>query len=727
MYKRIEILRDNMLNVSHSKYRICTEMTFINDDNKIEPLIIRKAKALKMVLKEMSIYIQPFELIVGGRTLFSPPDSNQSLKGGLGRGEAEFLPDEVTIAKQGPKFEFYPHYATEKERYIGKNFNMDEGFVSNHCVAGFEKVLKIGIKGIFDEANDRQQELMEEKGNKAGVDFLEAVKIVMNAMSNFIERFEKEANRLWESNQQDYLKEDLSRIEKVCKNIQVNPPRNFHEALQLVYFTQIITIIENYNLMGFGRVDQYMYPFYKRDIENKVITKAEAQELLDCFFIKSNDTSDIHTDSGWTMTLSGQTSDGNDATNELTYMCLKAKGNTKMVDPKFDLRIHSNTPEEFLDEVFGFYFKNPKLTMPRVYNDNVVISSLVKIGIPIEDARCYGIDVCQDIMIPGKSDFYPAQAGSYGTYLLDILQKTIGSLKGCSNFEEFFQKYCDELQADIRQKVMEENVKEYVASQISPVPFLSATLEGCIKKAKDKTEGGTIYNHTGFVGHGFVNLVNSMKVIKWIFNSNIPRERLLEALDTNFDNNEIFRQKLINKVPKWGNDNDVDLLGKKIAEFFAEEVLKYKNARGGRYLPGLFTHHQVRLGNIVSALPDGRKKGESLAISLSPSRGTKKNGYTAVIKSASKINQILFPLGTSLDFTFSTSSVNAEIAKSLYKTYFQLGGISMQSNYLSKEMLLDAQKNPETYKDLVIRVWGFDAYFVSLSREYQNDIIERVS
>jgi len=725
---RIEYLRKQMLDVSHAKYRVRKPLSIFNGNGVgNEPVVIRKALAFDLILREMPIFIQDRELIVGGRTMFMPRKQDiqfwddEDVKRNL-----EFLPDAETLAVESPGFEFYPHYATEEEKVLGREVSIGEGYVTSHCTAGYGKVLKLGFGGIKEQAQNRLKEF--DPGSDQA-NFLNAVIICMDAATFFVQRYEEEARRLASQIHDEKQKEEFEMIADICSHIKTRPARTFHEALQLFWLTHTFILIESYSLMAPGRLDQYLYPYYKNDIASGQLSRDEALELLTCLFIKMNDTSDLHTDNGQNIILSGLKPDGEDGTNDLTYLCFDAYEMASLTDPQINIRYHEKTPQELFDQAMAVKTLGPK---PMIYNDRAVIQALQNVGVTLEDARNYCIDACQDIMVEGKSDFYPIFAGVYGIHLLTVMERVVDRLAEFSSFKDFWNTLKDEITADVNRYVEKANQADRILPGISPTPVLSATLKGCIESGRDKTEGGTIYNFTGFVGGGLITVANSAAAIKkFIFEEQrVSAADLVRAIQNEFAQDEPLRQLLKNKAPKWGNNDDyVDQLVRELADHFCTEVLKYKNPRGGRFVPGLFTHHQTRLGIAVRSTPDGRKKNEPLAMSLSPSIGTERNGPTGAILSASKIDQSKCPLGTSLDLTFYASSINEpegmEKMKALIRTYIDKGGIEFQANTLDREILREAQKHPERYRDLVVRVWGFNAYFVTLKPEYQEDIIAR--
>lgn len=715
-----------MLEVSHARYRVRKPLSILNRGVESRPVVIRKALAFDLILREMPIFIQDEELIVGSRTMFLPRERDVKFwEDGVKR-NLDFVPDAETLNVEFPGLEFYPHYATEEERALGREVSIGEGYVTSHCTAGYGRVLEMGFGGIKDQAVSR---LRDVEPDSEQADFLEAVVICMDGATHLVERYEEEAKDIASKTSDPTRKLELQTIAEICSRIKTHPASTFHEALQLLWFTHTMILIESYNLMALGRLDQYLYPYYEKDIASGRLASDQALELLACLFIKLNDTSDLHTDNGLNIMLSGLKPDGADGTNELTYLCLETYETVRLTDPQINIRYHEKTAQDLLNRAVSIWTVGPK---PMIYNDHAVIEAMQKVGVALDDARDYCIDACQDLMIEGKSDFYPIFAGIYGIHLLTIMERVVDRLATFSSFEAFWKALKDEIGADVKRYVEKANKGDRVLPKISPTPFLSATLQGCIETGKDKTEGGTAYNFTGFVGGGLVNVGDSLAAIKKLVfeEKRISAADLVRAIQRDFDQDEPLRQMLKNKAPKWGNnDNYVDQLARELADHFCSEVLKYENTRGGRFVPGFFTHHQARLGKVVRSTPDGRKRGEPLAVSLSPSIGAERNGPTGVILSASKMDQSKCPLGTSLDLAFYGPSYRGseERAKmvSLIQTYMDRGGIEFQANTLDVEILRDAQRHPEKYRDLVVRVWGFNAYFVTVKREYQDEIIAR--
>jgi len=713
---RIQQLKENLLSGSHWKYRTFMPLSVLDDENAVDkPLVVRKAMAFALMLKKMPIYIQEGELIVGGRTLY-------------GRGNKA---NPGPTFKEGQEFSlgYYPRYATEEEKAAVAGL-AGEGASLSHTAAGYDLVLEKGYGGLIKMAEQKAEELKNEVGDiQSRLDFLDSVRIVCNATGEHILRYADLANRMSAKTGFSHSKSELEQIAENCRQIAYGTPKTFWQALQLFWFTHVFVLMENYSLMAMGCFDRYMYPFYKADIDAGRITNEQAQELIECTWIKLNESSDISTDNGLNAVFSGIGPDGQDITNDISYMCLDATMNLQLVDPQINTRLHQNTPEPFMRKCCEL----AKLGMgyPSIFNDDSVIPALQSIGIPLEDACEYCNDGCTEVFISGKSDFYPVFAGQN---LLSIFMDTLPKLENFETFDELMDAFKDSIADTIKNRFAHADERDRALAKISPVPFLSATLHGCIESAKDKTEGGALYNHTGSIGGGLVNCVNSLAAARTLVyeEKKVDKRELLDALASNFEGQERLRQMLITEVPKFGNGNgEVDEIAHEVARFYCDEVLKYKNPRGGRYLPGFFQYHYVNTGKSFSATPDGRKAGDSLAVDLSPYLGTSKAGPTGVAQSVSAIDQSVCPLGTSTDIKLHPSALAGEEGTQKFaaftKTFLAMGNMQLQMNVVDAKMLLDAQQNPEKYKDLVVRVWGFNAYFVTLAKDYQDYIIQRTA
>ena len=705
---RIGSLREKMLNAEHGQHRILLTDEWLTSSGWKEQLSSdsfsdysipeRKAYALKFMLEYMPIFIEDDELIVGSRTVFGPKHADQK---------------EIRDPSDDIRSSVYPPYLTEEERSrLG-----GEGRSKGHYVAGYKKVLELGYGGIIKQAKER----MEDEPSQDKRNCLMSICIAYQGASNLARRYADLALEMSQKASHQHQAE-LEKIAAVCGHIATQPPRDFYEALQLFWFTHVVVMVENQSLMSFGRFDQYMSRFFNTcQIDT-------AQELLQCALIKLNDQVDAKEGEGHygsdNLMLSGARPDGRDATNDLTYACLDALDHLRLANPQFNVRLHKNSPPKLVRRVCELARQG--IGQLSFYSDDAIIPSLTSAGFPVEDARDYALDACQDVLIDGKSDFYVGGSVRMTQLLMAVLEKIDNNV----TFDQLMGAYRGEIGRAV--KVAAENYIRSVNGNIaSPLPFISGTLDDCIGKGLDVTQGGLKYRDKGMFLMSPVNAVNSLASIKKIvFEDRVASlEQVKRACSSNFEDYDLLRQQLL-AAPKWGNDDDrVDLLGKEVLEFACREVLRYRIDDEARFLSGIHQPHQVRHGAGIGATPDGRKAGEPVAITLTPTSGTDRKGPTAVIKSVTKIDPMLCQWNSALLLNFHSSAVaGQEVSQKfehLLKTFISLGGVQLQTNVLDVETLRAAQREPEKYGNLIIRVWGFSAYFVNLSKPYQEEIMSR--
>jgi len=578
-------------------------------------------------------------------------------------------------------------------------------------------VLEHGYSGIIQQAKNR----MAKKSSQEKRDYLSSICIAYEGASVLAQRYADLA--LEQSREISGERQvELEKIASICQHISTHAPRDLYEALQLFWLTHVVLTVEDQVLMSFGRFDQYMEPFYQD------CPKDEAQELLECVFIKLNDQADIKQGEGHygsdNLMLSGTKPDGSDATNSLTYACLNVLDKLRLANPQFNARLHKNSPSELLWQVS--HLAQQGLGQLSFYNDDAVIPSLAGAGFPIEDARDYALDACQDIIIDGKSDFYVGGSISLTPLLLNALNE----IDNNSSFHQLMEAYKIEISNAIK-GAAENYVRSLQHPVSSPLPFLSGTLEDCIGKGLDITQGGLKYRDKGMFVMSPVNAINSLAAIKKVVfeeeSSSLAEVKI--ACQNNFDDYEVLQQMLL-AAPKWGNDDDsVDLLGKEVLEFACQEILKHRIDDEARFLSGIHQPHHVTTGARIGATPDGRKASEPIPVTLTPSNGTDRSGPTAVIKSVTKIDPMLCQWNSALLLNFHPSAVAGDEGlrsfQYLLSTFFDLGGIQLQTNVLDVEALKAAQQEPEKYRNLVVRVWGFSAFFVDLSKKYQDELITK--
>ncbi len=745
-----------------------------------EPTIVRRAKAFRDICQGIRIVIHPAELIVGGRSplprmgIVTPSAAvnwiDQELETLPTRSQDPFDVDAEDIVELREKI--FPYWRGKtledsaeaslpqdvKEAITAKAFQVNQtDHAQGHILPNVAEWLRegpLGLKAKAVEARRRLQEhgeLTEEQAQ-----FYEAVLICLEAGSNFMQRYGDLAQNLAREESDSRRRRELFRIADNCRHLATDAPRNFRQALQSVVFLFVLLEIES-NASSFspGRLDQYLLPFLRLDLESGRLTLAEAQELLECMWIKFNEMILLRSAPsaryfagfpiGFNLVVGGQLPSGQDATNELSFMCLQAQADVKLPQPNFSVRLYENTPQDFLVTVARVISLGTG--MPQVFNDEVVIPAYENRGVTSVDAVNYAIVGCVEISIPGKTLGWSDAAMFNLVRVLEFTLyggvepetgKQIGPrtrpLEELATFADFESAYEKQLVHFIALMVKGVNVVDKLHSRISQTPFLSSVIDDCLEVGRDVTAGGAHYNFSGPQGVQVGNLADSLAALKWmVYDQNQVRpEDLMDALRTNFENNEALRQRLLNAAPKYGNDDDyVDLLGSKWARFYCEEVARYPTPRGGTFHPGFYTvSAHVPLGHNVGATPDGRLAYTPLADGgLSPVAGRDLKGPTAVLRSVSKIDTRLVSNGSLLNLKFLPSFFEQENSLEWFAAFLRgfvdLGIGHVQFNVISGETLRMAQEHPEEFRSLVVRVAGYSAYFVELDKEVQDEIIRR--
>lgn len=828
--KRIQMLIDGLMEstpeIEAERAVLLTEAFKLTEE---EPMVIRRAKALENILTKMTIVIRDHELIVGNLTVkprsaqIFPEFSNKWLLNEfetLAKRKGDvFLISEEVKQQLREVFEYWDGKTVNElarslmlpetlEAMDAGAFTVGNYFFNGigHTCVDYAKVLSKGFNGIIAEVEEAKAKA--DKNDPAYIKkskFWDAVIIVCKAAIRFAERFAVLAERMAAETRDPQRKEELLQIARNCRHVPANPARTFYEALQSFWFVQAIIQIEsNGHSISPMRFDQYMYPYYERDLAEGRITREFAQELLDCLWVKFNDVNKVRdADStkafgGYPMfqnlIVGGQTPDGKDATNELSFMCLEATAHTRLPQPSISIRVWDKTPDELLLKAAAV--SRLGLGMPAYYNDEVIIPALVNRGLTLEDARDYGIIGCVEPQKGGKTEGWHDAAFFNMVKVLELtinngringkqLGPQTGEFTSFTTFEELMAAYEKQLEYFVGLLANAINCVDIAHAERAPLPFLSSMISDCITRGMTTQEGGAVYNFTGPQGVGVANVADSLMAIKKLVfeEKKITLAELKEALDTNFgyggssegcangkaeltqeviaeiirkllggnqeallgelkdklgekkaassQDKEYIRQMLENRAPKYGNDIDeVDELARRAALIYCKEVEKYKNPRGGIFQPGLYpVSANVPLGAVTGATPDGRKAGEPLADGVSPVSGRDQKGPTAAVNSVAKLDHHIASNGTLLNMKFHPACLSGDDGlqklADLVRSFFDQKGMHVQFNVVSRETLLDAQKNPEKYKNLVVRVAGYSAHFVSLDKAIQDDIIRR--
>lgn len=777
---RVQRIKERFLAVTPE---ICVEraqlITKSYQQTEAEPIYIRRARALEKILAEMTIYIQDEELIVGNQTTrprsspVCPEFSCKWLEAELDRLEKRsgdvFL---ISEEKKEALRELFPYWEGKttneraaalmtqeaKDAQAAGVFTVGNYFFNGvgHISVDYAKVLRVGLNGIIAEAEAEIAKLdVTDPVQLKKMHFLQAVIIANRAVIRFAERFAEEAQRLLAKEKDPQRQAELLEISRICRKVPAKPAGTFWEALQSFWFVQLVIQLEsNGHSISPMRFDQYMQPYFRASIDRGEMTVEQGQELLDLLWIKFTEINKVR-DEGSTkafggypmfqnLIVGGQTRDGRDATNELSYMCLQATANTQLYQPSISIRVHEGTPDELYMKAIAV--SGLGLGMPAYYNDRYIIPALLSRGLTREDARDYGIIGCVEPQVGGKTEGWHDAAFFNMAKVLELalndgvdpatgkqLGPQTGDLTTFKTFEDVVTAYRKQMEYFVRLLVISDNAVDIAHGERAPLPFLSSLAEDCIVKGKSLQEGGAHYNYTGPQGVGVANVGDSLTAVKKLVfeDKAVTLADLKEALRTNFEGREDLRQMLVNRAPKYGNDDDyADELAREGALIYCKEVEKYTNPRGGHFQPGLYpVSANVPLGATVGATPDGRKAGTPLADGVSPVSGRDTAGPTAAVQSVAKLDHVIASNGTLLNQKFHPSAMQDEQGqrnlKAVTETLFTAGGLHVQYNVVSRDMLLDAQKNPDKYRSLVVRVAGYSAFFTALDKALQDDIIAR--
>jgi pyruvate formate-lyase/glycerol dehydratase family glycyl radical enzyme len=742
-----------------------------------KPMPVRRAEMLLHLVRHMSIAIHPDELIVGNRSLL-PRMGVIAPEGAVDwvDRELEILPtrpqDKFNIAPEQIRElreEVFPYWRGKTLEDMvaqrvpddvrvavgGKVFSLNQtDHAQGHILPDVEGWLRLGIAGIRDEveaARTRPEMAVTERQ-----EFYAAAFIALQAAQEFMRRYARLAEGMAEKTEGDARRQELRRIASVCDWVSENPPRDFWEAAQSLWFLFVLLQIES-NASSFspGRFDQYMLRFLERDLGCGYLTLPEAQELLEHLWLKFNEIVLLRNSSsaryfagfpiGFNIVLGGQLADGADGTNMLSYMCLHAQADVGLTQPNLSIRIHRDSPKAFL--MASAFVVSKGSGMPQVFSDEVIIPAQINRGIPPDDARNYAVVGCVELSTPGKALGWSDASMFNMTRVLELTMfggkdphtdQQIGldtpSLDEMSDFAEVEAAYDRQLAHFVDLMVRGCNIVDSIHAEMLPSPFLSLVVGDCIERGLDVTAGGARYNFSGVQGVQVANVADSLAAVRQaVFEEKwLTGQELLQVLRSDYEGDEVLRQRLISRVPKYGNDDDgVDTLAKRWADRYSELVAQYPTIRGGVYQPGFYTvSAHIPMGANVGATPDGRHAGEPLADGgLSPSAGRDFKGPTAVLRSVGKINLRLASNGTLLNMKFLPTFFDGQKALSkfvsLLRGFCGLEIPHVQFNVVSAETLRNAQSNPENYRHLVVRVAGYSAYFTELDRELQDEIIRR--
>ncbi len=667
--------------------------------------------------------------------------------------------------------------------------------VQGHLVPGHRRVLELGMEGIAVWAERRLAELREKRAEGAGMgeepyekrsggagaercverseggesredadyahqlDFLSSVPVAARAVIAYSNRYADLAEEMAEERSRRGEHEraaELREIAERCRHVPANPPRTFLEALQSMWMTQAALCISYgmAEILSLGRVDQYLYPYYRADLEAGRITRERALEAVEDLYVKlatflimlveigKETASEMGVGSN-TLTIGGLDRDGNDAVNEVSYLLLEAHENLRALANNLCVRVSSRTPRDFLRRACGSHRFTSGIAF---FNDEVIVPELTEDGFSLEDARDYSIVGCVEPTSTGSS--FACTAGN-DISLAGVLEMALNEgrmllsggrcgaatpdPRGFASFEEVKAAFAEQLAYNVDRLVQAVEAKDRAYAEAFPAPLVSATLEGCLESGRDMTRGGARYNYGSITGRGLGTVADSLAAIRWaVFERRlVTMEELVHHLRTDFRENESLRRELKTRAPKYGNDDPAaDELARWVTDVFCAEVRKHACGRGGFYRPGIFSYGvHVADGMSLGATPDGRRAGEPVSNGISPVNGCEFSGPTAVMQSAAAAGGAPLSDGTALNLRFSPSMLGTDEGEeklaAMIEAYFALGGRHVQFNVVDTDTLRDAQAHPERYPDLVVRVSGYCAYFTDLGRSIQDDIIAR--
>jgi len=779
MNDRVAILRQQTLELkpwlSIERAKLVTEF----DKNCTELSVpVRRALALQYILEHKTIYIGDGELIVGERgpspkgTPTFPELCCHSLEDLKVLNEREKISYAVTDeAARIQREEIIPYWRGRsmrdqifremtqewKDAYeAGIYTEFMEQRAPGHTALGDS----IYRKGLLDLETDIHESLrrLDFLGDPRAYDKqqeLRAMTMAADAVIRFAERHAEEAERLAAREPDLKRRAELERIASNCHHVPAHAPRDFWEALQSYWFVHlgVVTELNTWDSFCPGRLDQHLYPFYEKGIAEGTLTRDQAQELLECFWVKFNNQpappkvgvtaaeSGTYTDF-CNINNGGLKKDGTDGVNEVTYLILDVIDEMRLLQPSSNLQLSRKNPDKFLRR--GLEIVRKGWGQPSIFNADLVVEELLRQGKSIEDARCGGTSGCVETGAFGKEAYI--LTGYFN--LPKVLEITLnngfdprtrkkigigtGDPRSFQSYDELFQAFSKQLEHFMNIKVRGNNVIERLYARHMPAPFLSLLVEDCIAKGQDYNDGGPRYNSTYIMGVAPATCTDSLTALKYhVFeHHDLSMDELLEALATNYEGKERTRLLLWNKTPNYGNDDDyADQILQELVAKFHELIEGRDNTKGGKYFVNyLSTTCHAYFGSVTGASPNGRKAWQPHSEGISPTQGADRHGPTAVIRSAAKMDHARTG-GTLLNQKFTPSLVQGEegIDRLLHlvRSYFRMDGHHIQFNVVTTETLRDAQRYPEKHRDLIVRVAGYSDYFCDLTKALQDEIIAR--
>lgn len=820
--KLVELLYAKMPQIESARAVLLTQSY---QETEGQPMIIRRAKAFAHILDNIPILIREGELVVGSTTL-APRGCQTYPEFSFEWLEAEF--DTVEHRSADPFYiseetkqelhKVHPYWkgkttselatsymAPETLKAMEHNIFTPGNYFYNgvgHVTVQYEKVLELGYSGIIAQTKELLEACKPSDADYASRSrFLEAVIISCEAVIRYAKRYAQLAHKKAEQEGDPVRRAELEQIAENCDRVPQYGAQSFWEACQSFWFVQQLLQLESSgHSISPGRFDQYMYPYYKADLDRGTITREEAQELIDCIWVKLNDLNkcrDAVSAEGFAgyslfqnLIVGGQDKNGMDVTNDLSFMCITASHHVFLPQPSLSIRVWNGSPHELL--IKAAELTRTGIGLPAYYNDEVIIPSLMNRGLTLEDAREYNIIGCVEPQKAGKTEGWHDAAFFNMCRPLELVFDSgydkgvrIGvatkPIEEMTCFEEFYDAYKQQMNYFITLLVNADNCIDVAHATLCPLPFESCMVDDCLKRGKSLQEGGAVYNFTGPQGFGIANMADSLYAIKKLVfdEQKVTLAEYKKAMLFNYgkgldeagvadlalriigsmreqgvevgteqvaqvvaqvqgaalkqEEQERFAQllELIEEVPKFGNDiQEVDAFARDVAYTYTRPLQEYRNPRGGIFQAGLYpVSANVPLGAQTGATPDGRLAHTPVADGVSPSAGKDSNGPTAAANSVAKLDHGIASNGTLFNQKFHPSALSGENGLenfvALIRSFFDQKGSHMQFNVVDRDTLLDAQKHPEKYKHLVVRVAGYSALFTTLSRSLQDDIIHR--
>lgn len=782
---RIQRLRNQYVN---TRVRVCLDRavryTRTYQATAAESMMLRRAEAFKAYCESKPIRIEEGELLVASagdrpRVAVICPEIHASwfdaeLDTVSTRSQDPYYLDDESRAlwqrdiapywKGKTVFDYWYAQVPEETKKLSYDTGVIDCLLRSENGPGYqtpglqEVVFAKGFAGIKKDARKNLRRLdAADPANYDKRNFLKAVMLSCDAMITLGRRHARLAEELAREEEDVQRKQELEKIAAVCRRVPADPPTNFHEAVQMVWFVMMAIQMEaTADSVAVGRFDQFMYPYFCRDIEDKALTRAEALELIENLWLKLYGNIWPLSEAGafyysgyhpfCALTIGGVTPDGRDATNELSYLCIDATINLQVTQPSLGTRVYKQSPQKFL-------LKNAELVrqglgFPAFHNDEPAVKMMLKKGVTMDEARNWNTLGCVEPSLAGKLHQWTA-SGNYnfasavefalfnGRHIMSGKQLGLktGDPAAFATFDDFKTAVKKQLAYIIKQHAIATTFIERIHRDVLPCPLLSCLHLDCVESGKSLMQGGARYNvGPGNLGIGLTDCVNSLAAVKKCVydEKTVGWENLLAALKNDFADDGRIRKQLL-EAPKWGNDDDaVDDFGREISDFMVKEHHRYKTLTADYLMPALLpVSSNVPMGKVVWSLPSGRKAYEPLADGISPNHGTDKLGPTAVLKSVSKLNHEDVDGGTLLNMKFDPKSLAAdeglERFAAFLRTFVDLGVYHVQFNVVDRDTLLAAQQNPEAHRSLMVRVAGYSAYFVELCAEIQNDIIGRTA